>query len=200
MEKASKKFGNNNKDYIERHWKRFLDDCFIRWDLNIAPPEEFHHLLNQLHPQIKFAKEWSYTKINFLDVSVIKEKNGNISADIFYKATDFFNYVPFQSGHPHHTKANIPVNLAQRLKTVVSKDKKLPERMEELNYLEYKSYPPNLITDAIKRAKELPRTELRKTKEKAPNKNILAFVTTYTPYNPNVFPTIKNTLPLLKQR
>ena len=123
------------------------------------------YVLNSLHPQIKFIKEWSNTKINFLDVSVIKEKNGNISTDIFYKATESFNYVPFQSGHPSHTRANTPFNLAQRLKTIISEDKKLSERMEELNYLlKYKSYPPNLVVGAIKSAKELPRTELRKTK------------------------------------
>ena len=123
MEKASEKFGNNNKDYIERHWKRFLNDCFIPRDLNIASLEEFHDLLNSLHPQIKFAKNGQIQKSTSWMFQWLQERM--VRNNIFYISTDSFNYVPFQSGDSCHTKANIPVNLARRLKTVVSEDKKL---------------------------------------------------------------------------
>ena len=201
-QETEKEYGTENKNYILKNWKRFLDDCFIPWNLKIASLDHFHNLLNNLHPRIKFTKEWSEKEINFLDVTVIKNTNGKVTTDVFYKATDSFNYVNFKSGHPRHTKINIPFNLARRIRTIVSaSDKeKTTKRMNHLNnILRSKEYPPDLITSVINKAKDIPQGELRKVKAKTQDKNTLAFVSTYNPHNPNIFPMIKNTLPILRQ-
>ena len=67
------------------------------------------------------------------------------------------------------------------------------------NILRSKEYPPDLITSAINKAKDIPKGELRKVKAKTQDKNTLAFVSTYNPHNPNIFPMIKNTRPILRQ-
>ena len=81
-----------------------------------------------------------------------------------------------------HTKINIPFNLARRIRTIVSaSDKeKTTKRMNQLNnILQSKEYPPDLITSAINKAKDIPQGELRKVKAKTQDKNTLAFVSTY---------------------
>ena len=67
------------------------------------------------------------------------------------------------------------------------------------NILQSKEYPPDLITSAINKAKDIPQGELRKVKAKTQDKNTLAFVSTYNPHNLNISPMIKNTLPVLRQ-
>ena len=67
------------------------------------------------------------------------------------------------------------------------------------NILRSKEYSSDLITSAINKAKDIPQGELRKVKAKTQDKNTLAFVSTYNPHNPNIFPMIKNTLPILRQ-
>ena len=201
-QETEKEYGTENKNYILKNWKRFPDDCFIHWNLKIASLDHSHNLLNSLHPRIKFTKEWSEKEINFLDVTVIKNTNGKVTTDVFYKATDSFNYVNFKSGHPRHTKINIPFNLARRIRIIVnaSDKEKTTKRMNHLNnILQSKEYPPDLITSAINKAKDIPQGELRKVKAKTQDKNTLAFVSTYNPHNPNIFPMIKNTLPILRQ-
>ena len=96
-QETEKEYGTENKNDISKNWKRFLDDCFIPWNLKIASLNHFHNLLNNLHPRIKFIKEWSEKEINFLDVTVIKNTNGKVTTDVFHKATDSFNYVNFKS-------------------------------------------------------------------------------------------------------
>ena len=55
--------------------------------------------------------------------------------------------------------------------------------------LKQRNYPDNLIEDGIKRAMEQNRTDLLRTKLKEKDDDI-AFVSTYNPKNPELFPTI----------
>ena len=80
-QETKKQYSTENNNYILKNWKRFLDDCFIPWNLKIASLNHFHNLLNNLHPRIKFTKEWSEKEINFLDVTVIKNTNGKVTTE-----------------------------------------------------------------------------------------------------------------------
>ena len=40
--------------------------------------------------------------IDFLDVEMLKGRDGRITTDIYYKPTYSFNYITFDSGHPRH--------------------------------------------------------------------------------------------------
>ena len=57
----------------------------------MGPINDFHQIFNNLHPSIKFTMKYNKNEMNFLE---------NIVTDIFYKATETFNYVPFKSVHP----------------------------------------------------------------------------------------------------
>ena len=132
---------------------------------------------------------------------MLKGRDGRITTDIYHKPTYSFNYITFDSGHPRHTKVNIPFNMERRIRTIVSDEERSKQKLEDLKaILESKIYPKILVEDGIRRAKNIPQEELKKTKPPEENNNInIACVTTYNPNNPNVLSTIKNTLPLLKQ-
>ena len=70
------------RQYFERMWCRFLDDCFIIMNEDIEDPKKLHHILNSLHPCLKFTLEYSQTNLPLLDILVINNE-GKIETDIY---------------------------------------------------------------------------------------------------------------------
>ena len=139
------------------------------------------------------------TKNTFLQILLLAKDN-RITTDIVYKSTDTFQYLPFTSCHPVHTKKNVPFNLARRICTIVEELDTTKERLKNLKKkLTRQNYPQQITTYGIEKAQSIPKKELRKAKTKDNNnrKNVLAFVGTHNPNNPNLFSIIKSTLPLL---
>ncbi|XP_062579660.1 uncharacterized protein LOC134241640 [Saccostrea cucullata] len=179
-------WGEEDAEAITSKWKRFLDDCFIRWNDNIERLSIFHQLLNDLDSNIKFTMESSDMELPFLDVLVIKEDT-KLSTDIFYKSTDTHQYLHFGSCHPHHTKTAIPYNLARRLCAIVSDENTRDIRLKELKlYLLKQGYPQNLIDNGILKAKGYERSELLSTNTQENKTDIIPFVHTHNPRNHNL--------------
>lgn len=185
-----KDFDSEFRQYIEQNFKRFLDDCFILFIRSTDDLDKLHRTLNALHPSIKYTMDKSKSNLSFLDTMVIN-KGGRIQTDIFYKPTDSKQYLLYTSCHPKHTKNSIPYNLARRLRTIVSENEILLQRFDELKtYLGKRKYPPKLVEDAIKKVKLLDRTNLLKKPEKSNEADIIPYVTTFNPYNPEIFSEI----------
>ena len=75
-------------------------------------------------------------------------------------------------------------------------------RFNELKgYLAQQLYPKGLIESGIRKSKLLTVQELRTPKVKDTDENLkkIPFVSTYGPYLPNVFNTIKSNLPILHE-
>ena len=135
--------------------------------------------------------------MNFLDIHMIVQ-NDKIITDIYFKPTDTQNYVPFKSAHPRHTLINIPYNLARRLCTIVDEKTTLTTRLKELkDTLRHLGYPKTLIDNGLKKATEIPQEQLRTPKEKTQEGNILTFVSTNNPRNPNFYPIIKESISVI---
>ena len=97
------------------------------------------------------------------------------------KKTDSKQYLPYTSCHPRHIKNNIPYCLARRIKTIVSENKILEKRMEELKQDQIEGkFPTLLIQDRINKAKEN-LCDLRQVKNKNGNKENIPFVSTFNP-------------------
>ena len=47
---TEKGFDKEFATYINKNWKRFLDDCFILWSKGAEHLKRFHSVLNKLHP------------------------------------------------------------------------------------------------------------------------------------------------------
>ena len=184
--------------YLKKYWKRFLDDCFVPWTKSEEELIKFHSVLNNLHNDIKFTLEYDQNEQPFLDV-MVRNKGGKIETDIFYKETDSKQYLLFSSCHPRHTKINIPYNLARRLKTIISEENVLINRMTELkSFLLKQNYPESLIDGGIAKAMNLDKNTLRTIKNKTDDK-VIPYVSTHNPKNPEIYKVIQFNLPILKE-
>ena len=188
---------------FEKSWKRFLDDCFIIWTHGNDQLSELTELLNNLHPSIKFTQEVSNTQLPFLDI-LVELKDEKITTDIYYKNTDTHQYLNFNSCHPSHTKRNIPYCLARKICTVIKEPNLRDVRLEELSqFLLKQKYPRTIIQHGIERAKNIPietlRTTVNRTSTSTSDNDIIPFVVTHNPSNPNIFNIAKANLPILRQ-
>ena len=186
--------------YIHKNWKRLLDDCYINWPYGDEKLGVLHRIPNSLNANIQLTVETSCVELPFLDV-MVKKEGTRLTTDIYYKPTDSFQYLPYTSSHPRHTKNNIPYNLARRICMIIENREKREQSLQELKYiLLSKKYPENVINIGIEKALAQTPQELRVVKEKGNNdNNLLCLVTTYNPNNPAVFQLIRKTLPMLNQ-
>ncbi|CAH3117113.1 unnamed protein product, partial [Porites lobata] len=138
-------------------------------------------------------------KLPFLDVMIRKDKT-HLTTDIYYKPTDSFQYLPYTSSHPRHTKNNIPYNLTRRICMIVENQDIRERRLDDLKQiLLRKQYPAEIIDYGVNKALTLTTEELRRVREQATENNLLCLVTTYNPNNPQVFQLVRRTLPMLNQ-
>ena len=159
-----------------------MDDGFIPWpnelDINI-----FLNILNNMDPTLKFTLERStsfstdnisYQKLNFLDLSILLDNDGNIERDIYYKDTNTHDYLDYNSHHPKHIKDNVPYNLAKKIIVFCSNSVTEQKRLKELKtWLLECNYPMRLIDKKFHSAK-LQGPAFIKT-----NEDIIPFITNY---------------------
>ena len=191
-------FVNDLGDYFSQNWKRFLDDYFIPWTKSVMNLETLHNILNKLHKDIRFTLQYSNIEQAFLDV-LLKKQNSKIETDIFYRDTDSKQYLLFYSYHPRHTKVNIPYNLERRLRTIISEDRILKTRMQELkSFLTKQNYPIQILDHRFERAMSLDKDQLRTVKARK-YENIIPYVSTYNPKDSVMFRVIVDHLPILQE-
>ena len=76
-------------------WKRYIDDIFMIWQHGPTELENFVSHLNSQHTTIKFTEENSHNSINFLDITVNLNSNGELTTSLYCKPTDSHNYLLF---------------------------------------------------------------------------------------------------------
>ena len=54
------KYEKSHAEVINKEFKRYLDNCFLVWNDTWGDVNEFHDLLSNLHPSIKFTMEQNY--------------------------------------------------------------------------------------------------------------------------------------------
>ena len=54
-ENTTTKFREEIGQYIKENWLRYLDDCYINWIFWEESLKQFHVLLTNLNPNIKFT-------------------------------------------------------------------------------------------------------------------------------------------------
>lgn len=195
-QKVSNDFGNQFGEYFMKFWNRFLDDCFVPWTRSVTDLHRLHQILNSLHPDIKFTIEYSQIELPFLDV-LVKKTGSKIDTDIYYKPTDSQQYLIFNSCHPKHIKLSIPYSLARRLRMIISNDEIVLQRMSDLKQALLKQkYPESVIDAGFQRALNLNKSELRRVRQN-PEENVVTYVSTFNPKNPELFGTIRQNLNIL---
>ncbi len=196
-EKCLDKYDEPVANYIKDQWKRYLDDCYILWKSSGGDLQQFHDLLQGLHPKIRFTRESSEEQLPFLDI-LMKAKSNEITTSVYYKPTDSHQYFTFNSCHPRHTKLNIPYSQARRLCTIIDDKDELNSRLTEMsNFFSERGYPAGIIKMGIEKAKSISQAELRRTREKTVDENVIAMVTTHNPTNPEIQDVINTALGIL---
>ena len=167
-----------------------MDDSYTVLRSSQSSPEELLLTLNSINTSIHFIMEYSKDQIPFLDILIKRNENG-IWMDLYHKPTDTQRCLPFTSSHPNHCKRNIPFCLARRICTIAENNAEKLKNLENLktNLSKY-HYPDSLIKQGFQKALSIPQKDLRKPK-KPSNENILPFITTFNPNNPNIYSTIK---------
>ena len=179
-------YGQHVFDYVKLNWKRYLDDGQIFWKKSFGPIENFVKMLNNLDSKINFTHEVSNKGLPFLNVFIYIEKN-QLLTDIYYKKTDSHDYLPFNSCHPRHIKINIPKTLARTICTIVQDPFRKDFRLNELKkWLLKAGYPLDLINNGFSEILSVDQLELR-TKKITTGQNLLPFVQTHNPRNPEVY-------------
>ena len=132
---------------------------------------------------------------------MVRNIAGKIETDIFYKETDSKQYLLFFLCHPRHTKLNLPYNLARRLKTIISEQNVLINRMKELKRILLKqNYTKSLIDGGIEKVMNLEKKTktLRTVKDKTEDQ-VMSYFSTHNPKNQEIYNVIQFNLPILHE-
>ena len=80
-------------------WKRYVDDVCAAVKSNLVLTLQNH--LNNIEPSIQFTVEReTERKISFLDVTVCRQDDGQLSTKVYRKSTHTERYLSFDSHHP----------------------------------------------------------------------------------------------------
>ena len=181
-------------------WKRFIDDVLMLFRGTENDCKELVIWLNSLLPGvIKFKYEFSYSKIEFLDLE-ISISEGFLKTNLYVKPSNKQLFLDYNSNHPSHCKQAIPYSQALR---VVERCANPEDRDDHLANLKNKfldrNYPTNLIEQQFEKAKSKERKSLifqnRKDKTKGDKKVRLMF--THTKTNPPIHSWVRQCKKLL---
>ena len=124
--------------------------CFFIWTEGEQRLLEFIDRMNSFHNTIKFTVDWSYSRVNFLDTSIVLN-DGLIT-------TDKHQYLLHTSCHPNACKKGIPFGQALRIRRICSTDALFNKRARELcSYLVHRGYDKQRVLREIDRARRIPR-------------------------------------------
>ena len=129
--------------------------------------DKFLAHLNSCHDTIKFTIEASEDRVNFLDTTLHKTKEGKLWTDLYCKPTDSHMYLHYESAHPSHCKKSLPYSQLLRLKRICTKQEDFVKHCIIICcHFIRRGYPTSLITDAIIKASRVRRMDLLENERK----------------------------------
>ena len=173
-------------------YKRYIDDILMIW---LHPIHEFHtffNSLNQFHPTIKFEYTISETEVQYLDLTIFFDKDTRrLATKTHIKATNTFQYVHYNSHHPHATKRAIIKGEILRYKRQCSKTVDFLKLKQNLiDHFLHRGYPLKIIKQSLKEANlSLPNQEQTSTQKVYP------FIIKYDGRRPNPKKSLTKHLP-----
>ncbi len=120
VEEIEKKFVYTYK-FQPLLWKRFIDDIFFIWTYSKEELNLFIEHLNSCHPTIKFTVIISETGVDYLDITVKVDNEGEVYTTLYSKPTDTHTYLHSRSSHPIQQKTSGPYSQQVRIKQICTK-------------------------------------------------------------------------------
>jgi len=135
-------------------WKRYIDDILIVWPGDQDSLRDFVRYLNNAHPTIKFTYECSNTSVDFLDLTLYKGVRFNrinkLDIKPFFKHTNKFQYLMYNSAHPRNTFGSLIKGELTRLLRACSDAHQYSLILTKmLTIFKERGYPNNLILRVI---------------------------------------------------
>lgn len=144
------------KKYSFSVYNRYVDDTLIIYDNDNFSTGDILNDFNNLHPNLKFTFESGLNRsINFLDLSIsIKQKRLNFN--IFRKPTTTNHTIHNTSSHPmSHKTSKFRFLIDRMLNTPLSKANYDKEYKYIMDLATSNGFPPHIITNLIKKRKQL---------------------------------------------
>ena len=171
-------------------WKRFIDDVIMLFGGTLEECKQLVEWLNSLMPGvIKFKFEFSFQKVEFLDLVIYKE-DGLLKTDLFVKPTNKQIFMDFNTNHPAHCKVGIPYSQALRVVERCTSNENTEHHLQSLkSKLQDRNYPSELITKQFNKAKSKSRKSLiyQRRKEKSTEDDRIRLIFTHNQDNPPIY-------------
>jgi hypothetical protein len=159
---------NTSNPYNDKiiYWHRYVDDIICLFNGTIEESKDFLSFLNTISPEIKFTQEIQTNEINYLDVTIRKNKNKH-DFKIYRKPTQTDLLIPSKSNHPWQYKIAGFRSMINRMLSIPMTKHNFEEEKNIIKFLAHKNgYNHNLIDKIIKK------TMKNKRKPKIENQNI----------------------------
>lgn len=182
---------------LENIWKpemvfkgRFIDDliCILdTTDINISIEEWLQ--TNFKHPFLKFTYDFSFEKVNFLDLTISISHNNLIKTTLYQKEMSKHEYLHYHSNHPIHMLKSLPFSCGLRVIRSCSEELDRDKALENMfNKFSRRLYPKKLLEETNIKLMTLDRLQLIKPKSEFHMKHLKL----HTNFQDNVNPTNNN--------
>lgn len=181
-------------------WGRYIDDIILLWSGSKTELLSFHSYLNNTNRNLKLSLDFSPSEINFLDLKISKDGNGDLHTSIFRKPTDRNTILRADSFHPPWLTDNIPFGQFQRLKRICDSEEDYEKNALDMTQrFKARGYQHKTVFRAYNKAKCLPREQLLAPKQKEEqNSDQVYFVIQYSDHANAIKQIVQNNWGILK--
>lgn len=144
---------------------RFIDDLIAIADVtNLSCSIEDFLSKIFTHNFLKFTYEYSFEKVNFLDLCITLNDN-NLVTSLYQKPMNKHEFVHFNSNHPRHLLKSLPYSCGLRIKRTCSNNVTAENEIRSLmSKFQNRQYPTSLLAKTTERLSRIDRNELLKPK------------------------------------
>lgn len=136
------------------HYLRYLDDIWGVWAHSVEDFKQFMVILNAHDPSIQLKSEFDSLSIDFLDTTVYKgpdfELSGKLDVKVFFKKTDTHALLFKSSFHPRHTFRGIVKSQLLRFFRICTKEEDFWEAVRILyRVLKFRGYSRSFLRQCL---------------------------------------------------
>ena len=173
--------------FVPQLHNRYIDDvigvaCCSRVEL-----ENYISFVSNFHPALQFRHTISDTELSFLDIT-LRITDDHISTTIYYKDTDSYTYLHYQSSHPSHCKKGLPCSQLLWLRLLCSEDLDFLEKGgETVSFYEQRVYSSALLQNDLQAIRRFDRTDVLNNHNPSNQRSErIPLVLTYHPLNERI--------------
>ena len=160
---------------------RYIDDLFLIFTGSEQELIDFHNYINSTNENLRLSLEYSKKEINFLDIKISRDDNGNLHTSIYRKSSDRNTILRADSFHPSSLISNIPYGQFQRLRRLCDSDDDFVQQATDMHHrFTYRGYKKHTLQQAYNKAKTQERRQLFHKNVRQPKPSQIYFTTQYS--------------------